>query len=183
MKRRPYSFFPVYKDKEQNIVGVLRAKTFLLDYDANWQKNIIQTCYLVSHMPAKDIFDLFKKMKIDFGVVFEESNEYIGIVAMQDIMEGIFGDIPEIEDYSAYFYKESDKKWIVEDFIHLQRIRNDLNLPWLREYEIRYMSISELITGETGDFNVGSAVTLNGVRFEVVRSEKDGSEKVCVTLP
>ena len=181
MKRKTYSYFPVYKQNEGNIIGIIRAKAFLLDDDDNWKKNVIVSCYLPETMPAKDIFDMFKKMKVDFGVVFDGSAQYIGIVAMQDIMEGIFGDMPEIEDYSAYFFKESDKKWIAEDFIHLQRVRIDLNLPWLRDYEIKYLSLSELIIGETVDFKIGSQLTLNDVNFRI--DTKDGSEKVIITLP
>ncbi|MFC3559792.1 CBS domain-containing protein [Pedobacter jamesrossensis] len=52
------------------------------------------------------IFNHFKKQNRKFAIVTDESNS-VGLISMQDIMEAIFGDIPELEDYSAYFYPVS----------------------------------------------------------------------------
>jgi putative hemolysin len=183
ISKRQYSYFPVFKNVESNVIGIIRTKSFLLDDDIHWQKNIINPCNLLDNTPAKDIFTLFKEKKLDFGLVYDNSNHYVGIVAMQDIMEGVFGDLPEIEDYSSYFYKESDKKWIAEGFIHLQRIRIDLNLPWLREYESKYLSLSELIAGEIDSTEGQRSITLNDVTFRVISSSQDASEKIAILLP
>lgn len=180
IKRRPYSYFPVYKGEDKDkIVGAVRTKDLFLNPTDHWQDNLKPNCLIPSDMAAKDIFTLFKETRVDFGIVVGAPNEFQGIVAMQDIMEGVFGDLPEIEDYKAYFYKQSDKVWIAEGFIHLQRIRHDLGLAWLRDYESRYLSLGELMAGESDQ----GTLVLNGVKFEVVGGTKADPRTVRITLP
>lgn len=182
MRTSPYSYFPVYKETPSNIIGIVRTKSFLLSTDPEWKSSIMPACFIISNTAAKDIFEMFKKMKVDFGIVFNLSGKYVGIVAMQDIMEGVFGDMPEYENYNTYFYNKDAFTWLAEGFIHLQRVRNDLNLPWLREYEFKYVNLSELIKGETGEYKMGSTWTINGITFTVVPSPKDGTEIVEIKL-
>lgn len=180
IRRRPYSYFPVYKgDDTGRIVGAVRTKDLFLNSTDHWLDNLKPNCLIPSDMAAKDIFTIFKESRVDFGIVVGAPNEFLGIVAMQDIMEGVFGDLPEYEDYKAYFYKQSDKVWIAEGFIHLQRIRHDLGLAWLRDYESRYLSLGELMIGEAPD----GVLTLNSVRFEVVAGTKTDPRTVRITLP
>jgi putative hemolysin len=101
---------------------------------------------------------------------------------MQDIMEAIFGDIPEREDYALYFYQQGEKQWVAESFIHLQRIRNTLNLPWLRDFEYRYLSLWELFAGES-NLVKNNTLVLNGVSFRIIAGTKEDPLTIQITLP
>ena len=183
ISEKTYSYFPVYKKDPRDITGVLRTKNFYVNENIQWQQDLLTACHIPADAKAKDIFAKFKEKSVDFGIVVDKSQQYIGIVAMQDIMEGVFGDIPEIEDYADYFYKESDKVWIAENFIHLQRIRNELSLAWLREYESDYLSLGELVAGEGKGGKGQPPLMLNGIRFESINEEKDAAQKIRITLP
>ncbi|WP_159476411.1 hemolysin family protein [Dyadobacter sp. 3J3] len=183
IEKKPYSYFPVVTGHESNIIGIVKTKIFLLDDDQDWHKTMLDVCYVPADMPARDIFNIFKERRVDFGIVGDAEGKYLGIIAMQDIMEGVFGDMPELEEYSEYFYAQSEKVWISEGFVHLQRIRNTLSLPWLRDYEGSYLSLAELITGETADLKNGDPLILNGVSFEVIAGTKQDPEKISMTLP
>jgi putative hemolysin len=180
---KPYSYFPVYKKDKNNIVGIVSTKTFLLHDDQEWHKTMLDACAIPGEMSARDIFSIFKEKRVDFGIVRSDQNEYMGIIAMQDIMEGVFGDMPELEEYSAYFYAQSPKVWIAEGFIHLQRIRNTLSLPWLRDYEGKYLILSELISGETANLKEGESLVIKGVKFQILEGTKTQPEKISITLP
>ncbi len=179
----PYSYFPVYKDQPGTLTGMINTKKFLLSDDEHWQSQMVETCHIPANLPAKDIFTNFKDRKIDFGVVVDDAQKYIGIVSMQDIMEGVFGDIPELEDYADFFYKKSDKVWIGKSFIHLQRVRNLLNLPWLRDYESKYLSLGELLIGESASVVDQRTLVLNNVRFTVTAGSAAAPEELTITLP
>lgn len=183
IEKKPYSYFPVYSGQENNITEIVSTKIFLLHDEQDWHKTALNPCAIPADMAARDIFNIFKEKRIDFGIVRDPAGKYLGIIAMQDIMEGIFGDMPELEEYSAYFYSESEKVWIAEGFVHLQRIRNTLSLPWLRDYEGNYLSIAELITGETIGLKDGDPLILNGVRFQILSGSKQDPEKISITLP
>ncbi|TKT89382.1 HlyC/CorC family transporter [Dyadobacter frigoris] len=183
IEKRPYSYFPVFTEHEDNITGIVSTKIFLLNDEQDWQKTTLEACSIPADMAARDIFSIFKEKRVDFGIVRDPAGRYLGIIAMQDIMEGIFGDIPELEEYSDYFYSKSEKVWIAEGFMHLQRIRNTLSLPWLRDYEGKYLSLAELITGETANVKDGDPLVLNRVSFRVIAGTNQDPEKVSITLP
>ncbi len=180
IKSRPYSYFPVYKGTKNNIVGMIDTKEFFINNLLTWQQGIFPGCRIPAEMPVRELFALFKEHKKDFGIVINKSNDFMGVVAMQDIMEGVFGDMPEQEDYSAYFYAISEKVWMAEDFIHLQRIRIQLSLPWIREFESKYMNLAEFMAGES---NGRETLIKNGTAFEIMPRDKNGNSKIKITLP
>jgi putative hemolysin len=183
IRKRPYSFFPVYKGEPGNVIGVLGTKDFFLNERANWHNSITSNCSVPKEMTARDIFNKFKEKKLDFAIVSGETKPFIGIVAMQDVMEGVFGDLPEREDYALYFFQKSDKQWIAEGFIHLQRIRNTLSLPWLRAYEQKYLSLSELLAGELSEVKNQDTLVLNGVSFKIIAGTATDPQTIQITLP
>ncbi|WP_158800104.1 hemolysin family protein [Pedobacter sp. L105] len=183
IRKRPYSYFPVYQDDPSHIIGVLHVKEFFLNETAEWHQSINYNCAVPENAAVRDVFNIFKEKKVDFGMVVDEGKKFLGVIAMQDIMEGVFGDIPELEDYKAYLYEKSDNVWIAENFIHLQRIRNTLNLNWLRDYEAKYLSLADLFAGETALLTDDGTITLNGVTFEIIAGSKDNPQTIQIKLP
>ena len=182
IKKTPYSNFPVYQGEKTNIVGTISTKNFFINDVDPWQQGIIHGCNVPAEMLAKDVYAVFKEKKKKFGQVINKSGAFIGVLAMQDIMEGVFGDMPEKEDYAAYFYTISPKVWIAEDFIHLQSVRNKLLLPWIRDYESKYMNLAEFMTGENNGLQTTTPLVRNEVSFEVIAKGKDEG-KIRITLP
>jgi putative hemolysin len=180
IRKRPYSNFPVYKNEPGNIVGIINTKDFFLNETASWQQIIKFNCSVPEDMTTKDIFNTFREKKLDFGVVTGEAKQFLGILAMQDIMEAVFGDLPEREDYSPYLFVIAEKVWMAEDFIHLQYIRIQLSLPWIRAFESTYVNLAEFMTGESQG---KKAFIKSGTTFEVMSKDKNGNSKIKITLP
>ena len=183
IKHWPYTYLPVYKNDKKNVIGIIDTKQFLIKDEPNWQDLIFTPCTLQTEMPAEEIFTAFRDKKTYFAIVRNDNKEFLGVLAMQDIMEGVFGDIPEHETYKDYFYQINEKQWFAEGFIHLQRIRKQLNLPWLRTYEHKYLSVSELIKGECLHLDNKNNLILNGVVFEMTGGSATDPENVRITLP
>ena len=183
VRKRPYSCFPVYQDDPGNITGVLHVKQFFLNETATWQESIIRNCTIPQNAAVRDVFNIFKEKKADFGIVTGAGSKFLGVIAMQDIMEGVFGDIPELEDYSKYFYRKSEGVWIAENFIHLERIRDTLKLNWLRAYEAKYLSLSDLFAGETAVITKKGEIILNGVTFKIISGSIDHPRTMQINLP
>ncbi|MDV3694591.1 hypothetical protein CMU49_13875 [Elizabethkingia anophelis] len=183
IKRKPYSHFPVLDEKTGKITGVLTIKDFFLEINIPWQ-NLIRSPFIITpETLVKDIFLAFKEKNHDFGLVMEKQTEFLGIITMQDVMEGVFGDMPEREDYHKYFYKLNDNTWIANSFIHLQRIRRELSLEWMREYEMKYITIAELFSGLLHQsFKVGDQLKLYNVVFTIMELEADSIKKIKIEL-
>jgi len=183
IKDHPYSYLPVYSGNKTNITGAISTKQFLLNPATNWQTQIVKPLTIAAQMPAGEIFSTLSDNKTFFALVTGKNNVFLGVLAMQDIMEGVFGDIPEHETYKDYFYRLSEKQWVANGFIHLQRVRKSLNLPWLRTFEHKYLSVAEFIKGECAQLNDKNKLTLNGVTFELTAGTVMDAESVTITLP
>ncbi|MDE7314009.1 MAG: hemolysin family protein [Eubacterium sp.] len=103
----PYSRFPVYLDDIDNIIGILHIKEIMAfsrkENFLNWQiKDIDGLFSKVEFIPeTRKISDLFQKMqakKAHLVIVVDEYGQTSGLVALEDILEEIVGNIFDEHD-------------------------------------------------------------------------------------
>lgn len=100
-----HTFFPIYTDSVDKIIGVLNAKDYFRLEDKsidNVTKNVMRAPYLVPETLAADV--LLKNMRTRkeyFAVVMDEYGGMRGIVTLTDLLECIVGDIDYADDESA----------------------------------------------------------------------------------
>jgi len=182
IKMSPYSNFPVYHPNKKEFIGILETKNFLLNNSELWQDCISGIFSVRKETPVWTIFTEFNRDMKKFALVTQQAS-HIGILTMQDIMEAIFGDIPELEDYSSYLYPKSANHWMADGFIHLQRIRKKLSLNWLRSYEEKYFTLAELISGESANVDKNGILHLQGIKFEILSGDIKEVRQVAIKLP
>ncbi len=116
IKKHRYSRTPVYKDNEDNIVGVLYAKD-LLSFDLSEEKTIkkfLKPPYFIPRTKmAFDLLKEFQQQRIHIAIVVDEYGRFDGIVTMEDILEELFG---EIED-ERRVVKTAEVRWQSEALI------------------------------------------------------------------
>jgi len=97
-----YSRIPVYKEKEDNIIGVINMKD-LLTLSANKGLILIQDIiYPPSFIPgSKKVIDLlkdFQKGHTHLAIVLDPKGMIEGLVTLEDILEEIVGEIEDEYD-------------------------------------------------------------------------------------
>ena len=97
MLENNYSRYPVFDDDLDNIVGILYFKDFVKAYLQDKNQTIEQIMVEPTFVhPTKNISELFKRMqkeKIHMVIVVDEYGQTEGIIAMEDILEEIVGNI------------------------------------------------------------------------------------------
>lgn len=102
MLENSYSRYPIYEEDVDNIVGVLHIKDAVAAYltDINQAVRDLGSETFYIH-PTQKISKLFSEMqanKIHMAIVVDEYGQTEGLVAMEDVLEVIVGDILDEHD-------------------------------------------------------------------------------------
>ena len=133
IKEIGHSRVPVYKDRIDNITGILYAKDLLtsLNDKTNFSlKSILRKAYFVPE--AKLVADLlaeFRVMKIHMAIVVDEYGGVAGLVTMEDILEEIVGEIQdEYDEEEAPIVRMSEGVYHISARISIDEVNEQLNL-------------------------------------------------------
>ncbi|WP_304685257.1 hemolysin family protein [Ileibacterium valens] len=98
-----HTFYPVYNEGEEDIVGILDTRDYFRLKDGHSKKNILdhtldQPFFVAENTTADELLHQMKKKKTYFAVVLDEYGGMTGIVTLHDILEELLGEITEAED-------------------------------------------------------------------------------------
>lgn len=93
-----YSRIPVYKDKMDNVIGVVLVKDLLLQYSSNGKLDFKSIMYTPLFVDANDkIDDIFRKMQEEKHpmAIVKEDNRTVGVITFNDAIEEIVGQLTD----------------------------------------------------------------------------------------
>lgn len=130
-----YSRIPVYEDDNDNIIGILHIKDFLIKarldgFDNVDIRSILRKPYFVPETKNIDslFFDL-QSSKQHIAILIDEYGGFSGIATMEDIIEQVMGNIDdEYDEEELSIEKIDDNTFIVDGFINLKDLDEELNL-------------------------------------------------------
>ena len=182
-----FTRLPVYKDSQNNIVGIINMKDLLL-YDKN-EEFVIDRFLRKPHFTyeTKSISDLLVEMKdstFNIAIVLDEYGDMAGLITLEDILEEIVGEIHDEYDEKEdeLVQKISDREYIIEGSMHLDDVNDHLNTELDSE---DYDSLGGFSIEHLDRLPVAGdeVVTDDGIRLVVEKLDKNRIEKVHVYLP
>lgn len=139
------SRFPVYIENIDNIIGIVNFRDIMSEAqrEVNDMKKISDIPGLVrkaSFVPeTKKINVLFKTMqseKIHMAIVVDEYGQTSGIVAMEDILEEIVGNIlDEYDEEDVNIVRREDGAYVVKGSTSLEEIEEKLHIKFDEDCE------------------------------------------------
>lgn len=103
----PFSRIPLWKNKSDNIVGILHTKNLLKILAAyvdnpkpriNLQDYCAAPWFVLNTTSLLDQLHAFKKRREHFAIVVDEYGALQGIITLEDVLEEIVGDISDEND-------------------------------------------------------------------------------------
>lgn len=184
------SRFPVYENDVDSIIGVLHIKDAFTFFEKNEVyrssiKDIDGLIRPVDFIPETvNINDLFKKMqskKSHLAMVVDEYGQISGLIAMEDILEELVGNIEDEHDEEEnYIRKNDDETFIMDGMTEFSDVKEALSLPVDDDaYETLngfIISLSDKIP-EEGDKTV---IRAYGYRFSVMSVEDKVIKQVMI---
>ena len=183
-----YSMFPVCSKKLDNVLGVIQSKD-LLSCNLAGQKVDLKTSLLPSlfvpeSMRALKVLERFKQTGIHLAIVLDEYASVQGIVALVDLLEGLVGDIPHIDELAErQIVKRQDGSWLVDGALPVDDFRETIDPEVLpEEEEDQYITLGGFVMTHLEKIPIaGDYFEWNGYRFEVVDMDMRRVDKILVT--
>lgn len=135
MLEESYSRFPLYEDDIDNIIGILHVKDVTRCYMSPKFKN--KSLRLIARKPyfvpdTQNIDVLFNDMqlkKIHMAIAVDEYGQTAGLVAMEDILEEIVGNIlDEYDEDEKLIIKQGECQYLMKGLAGLDDIEDTLGI-------------------------------------------------------
>ena len=188
-----FSRFPVYQEDIDEIIGIIHLRDATSGYlDESKRgcpvKELKEYLRPVTYIPeTKSIDTLFKEMqstKNHMVIVLDEYGQTSGLVAMEDILEEIVGEIhDEYDENEEDFIKQiGEREYIVEGSTNLDDLNDRLDLDLTSE---EYDSVGGFIIEHLDRLpEIGDGVTTeDGIHLVVEKLDKNRIESVHLYLP
>ena len=191
IKDNNYSRFPVYLDSIDNIIGVLHIKEILslsLDsavYEMQIKdiKDIIREVDVIPETRnINTLFAMMQTAKSHMVIVVDEYGQTAGIVAMEDILEEIVGNIEdEHDEEERTIEKQADGSYFMSGLASFEEVVEELGMEQTAEEDFETLNgfLISLIDKIPSDNEVFST-TAHGYLFEILSVENKIVQKVKV---
>ena len=97
-----YSRLPVKADNSERVVGILRTRTYLIEYKKNPNvrlRSVITPPYRVRKSAKIDeLLNDMREHKVQIAMVLGDDKKVVGLVTIEDILEELVGEIFDEED-------------------------------------------------------------------------------------
>jgi CBS domain containing-hemolysin-like protein len=132
LRRERYSRYPVYRETNDDVVGVFLAKDFwLADDQAHFElkAHLREPLFVPATRAAERVLDDLRRTRAHLAVVLDEYGGTAGIVTMEDLIEEVIGDIADEYDPLSRDALLSDGVLELAGSMSLVDVRSNHQLP------------------------------------------------------
>ena len=142
IKKTGISRYPVYDHDDENIIGILHVRDYLLNLQTKEKsfKDILTPAYFIpDSMTADDLFEDMQTKNILFAIAIDEFGEMSGIITLEDLVEEIVGNI--YDEHDAYEQPSiqtiNDHQWKVSGNVNIEDLSKELDteIPVDEDYD------------------------------------------------
>jgi CBS domain containing-hemolysin-like protein len=180
--KEKHSRVPVYKDRVDNIEGIVIAKD-LLEYaddklkDSSIEPLIRPVYYVPESMKVAELLKELQKRKQKLAVVVDEHGGVSGLVTMEDLVEEIVGEIQdEYDREETQIIERGPSDYIVSGDVEVEEIEELFDLEFAED---NYITIGGLITHHLGRLpELGEKVQIKGLSLEILEVDQKTIKKL-----
>jgi Mg2+/Co2+ transporter CorB len=187
----PHSRVPLWKDQPENIVGILSTKHLaqaLVDHRGDLEAIDIAGLaappwYVPDTTSLEEQLASFREHKSHFALVVDEYGALQGLVTLEDILEEIFGRLPDehTPQVRPDVRRRPDGSYLVDGTVTVRDLNRELdwNLP-----EDDATTIAGLVISQSGTIpDAGQRFAFFGYTFEIMRRHRNQITAVRVVPP
>jgi putative hemolysin len=179
MREHAFSRYPVYRDSDRDVLGVLEVKT-LLDRlghpDPDLFSELREALFVSESTHALKLLEIFREEQQSFALVVDEYGDVAGLVTLNDVMGAVMGRIrdaglsPQDDAHEAPVVEREDGSWYIDGALPLEELRELVgggSLPGEDEHD--FHTAAGMVIAHFGRIpHVGENFGWRGWRVEVV---------------
>lgn len=184
IKDNPFSKYPVVDGSSENMVGVVYLRDLFISLDENtfsFDEIIKEPHYFYENMNVYPALDRMKRERISMAFITDDLGLVTGVVTMKDIMEGLVGELPVLNELSE-IVERADGGYLVDGQCSFYVFLEYFNMGVLfAEYE--YNTLGGLILDQLKRIPIeGEVLYWLNFKLEVIDMDGVRIDKVLVTL-
>lgn len=158
----------VYKENIDNVVGYIHSSEMFRKL-TDWTDGIRQLPIVPETMNANKLMQIFMQEKRSLAVVVDEFGGTAGIVAMEDLVEQIFGEIEDEHDTQSYIAKSiGNNEYVLSGRLDIEKANElfPLELPESDDYQ----TIGGLILHQYQSFpKIYEVISFDKFEFKILK--------------
>ncbi len=183
-----YSRILVCRDNLDEIVGMVHTRSLLkgcmdderLDLAAMSKKPL----FVPETLPVLKLLEQYRESGTHVAVVVNEYGHTEGLVTLNDVLEGLVGDLPEPDELdSEYVSQREDGSYLLDGLLEVEDLKDLLHLKALpREDEGDFRTLGGFVTSYMDRIpSASESFEAEGWRFEVVDMDGSRVDKLLVS--
>jgi putative hemolysin len=177
---------PVYREKVDQVVGILHSKDLLHVWqsgkkDASIRELLRPVIFLPEDERISVLLREMKKVRTHLAIVVDEFGGVSGLLTLEDLVEEIIGEVEDEFDRGESLFEEEEEGWLVDSRMGLFALAEKLDLP----EALLEKAGSETVGGLMGELlgrlpGAGEGVSFGKYFFQVAKT--DGRRVVKVKI-
>jgi len=130
LKEWKHSRVPVYKDRFDNIIGIIHSFDFIVPpVRKDLAAYIRPVNYFSEFTPLDDIMIRLQRDGEHMAAVVDEYGAVVGVITLEDIIEEVVGEIEDEYDNTKKPYRKiSDSEFIIDASMELDAVSDELGI-------------------------------------------------------
>jgi putative hemolysin len=181
----PHSIYPVCEGDLDNIKGVVSLKKLYTQSNFTRLKDILQPALFVpENITAYKLLEKFKAQRISACFLVDEYGTMEGMVTLNDILEAIVGEIPQVDEIDYEIVKRDDGSYLVDAQIPFYKFLSKFGkTQWMNTGEQEFDTLAGFILHELERIpHTGDKMEWRGFTIEIIDMDAQRIDKVLVKI-
>ncbi len=185
IKAVPHSLFPVCEGSLDKVLGMIHVKDMLVQSlesgPLDPMQALCQPIFVPEGMSALKVLESFRQSSNHIALVTDEYGVVQGLVTLTDLLEGLVGDIPTVDELAErQIVQREDGSWLLDGMISNDEVKKTLGLESLPDEDKgNYQTLGGFVTMKLERIPApADFFTACGWRFEVMDMDGNRVDKV-----
>lgn len=178
-----FSRYLVCEDNIDNVLGYIDAKEFLIKYhnDPSFDIQSIfhQTLVIPEYIYSIELVEKFRSQRTNIALIIDEYGGTQGLITLHDLIENIFGDLPnKFEESEQRIIKRNDGTFLVDGSMEIVKISEFFSIEF---NTADYVTLNGFIMHQLGKISKeGDIINYGSYQFEVIDMDGKRIDKVLI---